>query len=74
MVESLQRLCYMGLVHFGPTEKFQEKDQVRLGAVCCPDQSVPLGEGEKSWNVLGTPRWVGETALPKPPPLVSHWQ
>ncbi|XP_042293819.1 general transcription factor 3C polypeptide 1 isoform X2 [Sceloporus undulatus] len=28
IVESLQRLCYMGLVHFGPTEKFQEKDQV----------------------------------------------
>ncbi|XP_060116938.1 general transcription factor 3C polypeptide 1 [Heteronotia binoei] len=28
VVESLQRLCYMGLVQFGPTEKFQEKDQV----------------------------------------------
>uniref|UniRef100_A0A4W3HH79 Ral transcription factor IIIC subunit 1 n=1 Tax=Callorhinchus milii TaxID=7868 RepID=A0A4W3HH79_CALMI len=26
--ESLQRLCYMGLLQFGPTEKFQEKDQV----------------------------------------------
>ncbi|KAJ6655987.1 hypothetical protein lerEdw1_004572 [Lerista edwardsae] len=28
VVESLQRLCYMGLLQFGPTEKFQEKDQV----------------------------------------------
>uniref|UniRef100_H9GNA3 Ral transcription factor IIIC subunit 1 n=1 Tax=Anolis carolinensis TaxID=28377 RepID=H9GNA3_ANOCA len=28
IVECLQRLCYMGLVQFGPTEKFQEKDQV----------------------------------------------
>ncbi|XP_072839107.2 general transcription factor 3C polypeptide 1 isoform X1 [Pogona vitticeps] len=28
VVESLQRLCYMGLVQFGPMEKFQEKDQV----------------------------------------------
>ncbi|XP_053132773.1 general transcription factor 3C polypeptide 1 isoform X3 [Hemicordylus capensis] len=28
VVENLQRLCYMGLVQFGPTEKFQEKDQV----------------------------------------------
>ncbi|XP_029432764.1 general transcription factor 3C polypeptide 1 [Rhinatrema bivittatum] len=28
VLESLQRLCYMGLVHFGPTEKFQDKDQV----------------------------------------------
>ncbi|XP_069463928.1 general transcription factor 3C polypeptide 1 [Ambystoma mexicanum] len=27
-VENLQRLCYMGLVQFGPTEKFQDKDQV----------------------------------------------
>lgn len=27
-MESLQRLCYMGLLQFGPTEKFQEKDQV----------------------------------------------
>ncbi|XP_072568646.1 general transcription factor 3C polypeptide 1 [Paramormyrops kingsleyae] len=26
--ESLQRLCYMGLLHFGPIEKFQDKDQV----------------------------------------------
>ncbi|KAL4624441.1 general transcription factor 3C polypeptide 1 [Arapaima gigas] len=26
--ESMQRLCYMGLLHFGPTEKFQDKDQV----------------------------------------------
>ncbi|XP_067859493.1 general transcription factor 3C polypeptide 1 isoform X2 [Heptranchias perlo] len=26
--ESLQRLCYMGLLQFGPTEKFQEKDQI----------------------------------------------
>ncbi|XP_030636150.1 general transcription factor 3C polypeptide 1 [Chanos chanos] len=26
--ESMQRLCYMGLLQFGPTEKFQEKDQV----------------------------------------------
>ncbi|XP_048869314.1 general transcription factor 3C polypeptide 1-like isoform X3 [Brienomyrus brachyistius] len=26
--ESLQRLCYMGLLQFGPIEKFQEKDQV----------------------------------------------
>uniref|UniRef100_A0A8D1HNH0 Ral transcription factor IIIC subunit 1 n=1 Tax=Sus scrofa TaxID=9823 RepID=A0A8D1HNH0_PIG len=28
VVESLQRLCYMGLLQFGPTEKFQDKDQV----------------------------------------------
>lgn len=35
MVENLQRLCYMGLVQFGPTEKFQEKDQVRLGGTLC---------------------------------------
>ncbi|KYO44577.1 general transcription factor 3C polypeptide 1 isoform A [Alligator mississippiensis] len=28
VVENLQRLCYMGLVQFGPTEKFQDKDQV----------------------------------------------
>uniref|UniRef100_A0A8C2TZW0 Ral transcription factor IIIC subunit 1 n=1 Tax=Coturnix japonica TaxID=93934 RepID=A0A8C2TZW0_COTJA len=28
VVENLQRLCYMGLIQFGPTEKFQEKDQV----------------------------------------------
>ncbi|XP_075420767.1 general transcription factor 3C polypeptide 1 isoform X2 [Tenrec ecaudatus] len=28
VIESLQRLCYMGLVQFGPTEKFQDKDQV----------------------------------------------
>ncbi|XP_072125098.1 general transcription factor 3C polypeptide 1 isoform X2 [Mobula birostris] len=26
--ESLQRLCYMGLLQFGPTEKFQDKDQI----------------------------------------------
>ncbi|XP_051878324.1 general transcription factor 3C polypeptide 1 [Pristis pectinata] len=26
--ENLQRLCYMGLLQFGPTEKFQEKDQI----------------------------------------------
>lgn len=26
--ESLQRLCFMGLLHFGPTEKFMDKDQV----------------------------------------------
>ncbi|XP_041062206.1 general transcription factor 3C polypeptide 1-like isoform X2 [Carcharodon carcharias] len=26
--ESLQRLCYMGLLQFGPIEKFQEKDQI----------------------------------------------
>ncbi|KAK3530680.1 hypothetical protein QTP86_031897, partial [Hemibagrus guttatus] len=25
--ESLQRLCYMGLLQFGPTEKFMDKDQ-----------------------------------------------
>nr|XP_033818904.1 general transcription factor 3C polypeptide 1 isoform X2 [Geotrypetes seraphini] len=28
VLESLQRLCYMGLIQFGPTEKFQDKDQV----------------------------------------------
>ncbi|NXT02834.1 TF3C1 factor, partial [Jacana jacana] len=28
VVENLQRLCYMGLIQFGPTEKFQDKDQV----------------------------------------------
>ncbi|KAF6124687.1 general transcription factor IIIC subunit 1 [Phyllostomus discolor] len=28
VLESLQRLCYMGLLQFGPTEKFQDKDQV----------------------------------------------
>ncbi|XP_006896693.1 PREDICTED: general transcription factor 3C polypeptide 1 [Elephantulus edwardii] len=28
VIESLQRLCYMGLLQFGPTEKFQDKDQV----------------------------------------------
>uniref|UniRef100_A0A8C3IT32 Ral transcription factor IIIC subunit 1 n=1 Tax=Chrysemys picta bellii TaxID=8478 RepID=A0A8C3IT32_CHRPI len=28
VVENLQRLCYMGLLQFGPTEKFQDKDQV----------------------------------------------
>ncbi|XP_069726383.1 general transcription factor 3C polypeptide 1 [Phaenicophaeus curvirostris] len=28
VIESLQRLCYMGLIQFGPTEKFQDKDQV----------------------------------------------
>ncbi|XP_004450524.2 general transcription factor 3C polypeptide 1 [Dasypus novemcinctus] len=28
VMESLQRLCYMGLLQFGPTEKFQDKDQV----------------------------------------------
>ncbi|XP_026887701.2 general transcription factor 3C polypeptide 1 [Electrophorus electricus] len=26
--ESLQKLCFMGLLHFGPTEKFMDKDQV----------------------------------------------
>ncbi|XP_036134876.1 general transcription factor 3C polypeptide 1 isoform X1 [Molossus molossus] len=26
--ENLQRLCYMGLLQFGPTEKFQDKDQI----------------------------------------------
>uniref|UniRef100_A0A8C9TYB3 Ral transcription factor IIIC subunit 1 n=1 Tax=Scleropages formosus TaxID=113540 RepID=A0A8C9TYB3_SCLFO len=26
--ESMQRLCYMGLLQFGPIEKFQDKDQV----------------------------------------------
>ncbi|XP_073716207.1 general transcription factor 3C polypeptide 1 isoform X4 [Misgurnus anguillicaudatus] len=26
--ESLQRLCFMGLMQFGPTERFMEKDQV----------------------------------------------
>nr|XP_015215327.1 PREDICTED: general transcription factor 3C polypeptide 1 isoform X2 [Lepisosteus oculatus] len=26
--ESMQRLCYMGLLQFGPSEKFQDKDQV----------------------------------------------
>ncbi|XP_008564836.1 PREDICTED: general transcription factor 3C polypeptide 1 [Galeopterus variegatus] len=28
VLESFQRLCYMGLLQFGPTEKFQDKDQV----------------------------------------------
>ncbi|TFK07415.1 hemojuvelin [Platysternon megacephalum] len=28
VVENLQRLCCMGLLQFGPTEKFQDKDQV----------------------------------------------
>ncbi|XP_049555305.1 general transcription factor 3C polypeptide 1 isoform X2 [Orcinus orca] len=28
VVENLQKLCYMGLLQFGPTEKFQDKDQV----------------------------------------------
>ncbi|NXY88232.1 TF3C1 factor, partial [Alcedo cyanopectus] len=28
VVENLQKLCYMGLIQFGPTEKFQDKDQV----------------------------------------------
>ncbi|NXI44516.1 TF3C1 factor, partial [Galbula dea] len=28
VIENLQRLCYMGLIQFGPTEKFQDKDQV----------------------------------------------
>nr|XP_019610233.1 PREDICTED: general transcription factor 3C polypeptide 1 isoform X2 [Rhinolophus sinicus] len=28
VMESLQRLCYMGLLQFGPTERFQDKDQV----------------------------------------------
>ncbi|NXU57322.1 TF3C1 factor, partial [Turnix velox] len=28
VVENLQRLCYMGVIQFGPTEKFQDKDQV----------------------------------------------
>ncbi|KAM6155909.1 general transcription factor 3C polypeptide 1 [Rhynchocyon petersi] len=28
VIESLQRLCFMGLLQFGPTEKFQDKDQV----------------------------------------------
>ncbi|KAM5197952.1 general transcription factor 3C polypeptide 1 isoform 1-T1 [Hipposideros larvatus] len=28
VMETLQRLCYMGLLHFGPTERFQDKDQV----------------------------------------------
>uniref|UniRef100_A0A8C0G6L0 Ral transcription factor IIIC subunit 1 n=1 Tax=Chelonoidis abingdonii TaxID=106734 RepID=A0A8C0G6L0_CHEAB len=28
VVENLQRLCWMGLLQFGPTEKFQDKDQV----------------------------------------------
>ncbi|KFQ49972.1 General transcription factor 3C polypeptide 1, partial [Pelecanus crispus] len=28
VVENLERLCYMGLIQFGPTEKFQDKDQV----------------------------------------------
>nr|XP_012320038.1 general transcription factor 3C polypeptide 1 [Aotus nancymaae] len=28
VMENLQRLCYMGLLQFGPTEKFQDKDQV----------------------------------------------
>lgn len=27
-LENIQRLCYMGLLQFGPTEKFQDKDQV----------------------------------------------
>lgn len=28
--ENLQKLVYMGLLHFGPVEKFKEKDQVHL--------------------------------------------
>ncbi|PKU37023.1 hypothetical protein llap_12674 [Limosa lapponica baueri] len=40
VVENLQRLCYMGLIQFGPTEKFQDKDQpkpfVCVGVVRCP--------------------------------------
>uniref|UniRef100_A0A674I4E3 Ral transcription factor IIIC subunit 1 n=1 Tax=Terrapene triunguis TaxID=2587831 RepID=A0A674I4E3_9SAUR len=28
VVENLQRLCCLGLLQFGPTEKFQDKDQV----------------------------------------------
>ncbi|XP_071427563.1 general transcription factor 3C polypeptide 1 isoform X1 [Pithys albifrons albifrons] len=28
VIENFQRLCYMGLLQFGPTEKFQDKDQV----------------------------------------------
>ncbi|NWW83533.1 TF3C1 factor, partial [Climacteris rufus] len=28
VIENLQRLCYMGLLQFGPTERFQDKDQV----------------------------------------------
>uniref|UniRef100_A0A9L0IWV0 Ral transcription factor IIIC subunit 1 n=1 Tax=Equus asinus TaxID=9793 RepID=A0A9L0IWV0_EQUAS len=28
VVENFQKLCYMGLLQFGPTEKFQDKDQV----------------------------------------------
>uniref|UniRef100_A0A8C4RB76 General transcription factor 3C polypeptide 1 n=1 Tax=Eptatretus burgeri TaxID=7764 RepID=A0A8C4RB76_EPTBU len=26
--ESIQRLCYMGLLQFGPTDKYQERDQI----------------------------------------------
>ncbi|XP_043945407.1 general transcription factor 3C polypeptide 1 [Protopterus annectens] len=28
VIENLHRLCFMGLVQFGPTEKYQDKDQV----------------------------------------------
>lgn len=28
--ESVERLCSMGLMQFGPVEKFQDKDQVLL--------------------------------------------
>nr|XP_014348197.1 PREDICTED: general transcription factor 3C polypeptide 1 [Latimeria chalumnae] len=30
VLESLQRMCYMGLLQFGPTERFQDKDQMFL--------------------------------------------
>lgn len=31
--ENLQKLVYMGLLHFAPTEKFKEKDQVCRGVL-----------------------------------------
>lgn len=86
VVESLQRLCYMGLLQFGPTEKFQEKDQV-LPALL-PDVGGVWGGAmpRGGWRSL-TPRtvnghilagagwwkrrWAGAPAEPGPLPRCS---
>ncbi|KAM4892264.1 general transcription factor 3C polypeptide 1 [Sylvia borin] len=66
VVENLQRLCYMGLLQFGPTEKFQDKDQVfvymKRNAVIVDTTSCDLHYNlaqssrpfERRWYVLNT--------------------
>ncbi|XP_009864608.1 PREDICTED: general transcription factor 3C polypeptide 1, partial [Apaloderma vittatum] len=66
VVESLQRLCYMGLIQFGPTEKFQDKDQVFVymkrnavivdTTICDPHYNLVQSSRpfEKRWYVLNS--------------------